>query len=403
MKILHVNTLCEGGAATACINLHKGLLQEGIDSMFLSLNETNSNIPECDSLRSYYKGLDRFIFEQKNIFYKSHINFVFRNYPIVQEPLMSPNSFFDITDHPFYHKADVINLHWVGGFLDYTSFFKRNKKPVVWTLHDMSPFSPGYPYEKNFPKATFKKLESKFIKTKIASLREKNITVISPSRWLMNKSLQSKVFKNFTHLNIPYGIDTNLFKIYDRNVAREILGLPKEKNILLFVSDIVENKRKGLHLLFESIKSIKNSDNLILCTIGKKQNNMDVKGQLNIIELGSFKDPILMALAYSAADLFLIPSVEDNLPNTVLESLACGTPVIGFKVGGVPEMIEHKINGLLCPTIDSLNLAKSIKRFLNKDYLFDKDFVSNKAKKEYDLSIQARAYIEVYSNLLNNN
>jgi len=322
-----------------------------------------------------------------------------------------PNSNVDITETDLYKEADVVNLHWVANFLDFESFFRKNNKPVVWTLHDMNPFSGGEHYEERFlgidengnpieRKKTEKEIkfsnQNLILKKEILSQVD-NLILVAPSKWLFEEAQKSEVFKNFKIHYVPYGLDPKIFKPRNQNYSRDILNIPQGKKVVLFVADSISNNRKGFIYLKKAIEQL-NDSNLVLCAIGSK--NSSIKSFENIIELGSIKDERLMSIAYSAADVFVIPSLMDNLPNTVLESLMCGTPVIGFPVGGITDMIQDGENGFLTDEISVESLKSTLSKFLTAENNFDRMSIRENAVGKYDQKIQADNYIRLFNNIL---
>jgi glycosyltransferase involved in cell wall biosynthesis len=272
-------------------------------------------------------------------------------------------------------------LHWVGGFIDYTSFFKKCSKPVVWTLHDMNPFMglkhyrdrfngidhEGNPIQRSISKSE-EKIRNKTIKIKQKALQSfDKLTVVTPSKWLAEEAKNSILFKDRPVHVIPNGIDSNVFKPRDKNFARDLFDIPTDKKVLLFVSDVITVHRKGFIFLKKALEQIED-DNLILLTLGRLNTTINTKA--NIVNLGHISNDAMLSLVYSLSDAFIIPSLEDNLPNTVLESLLCGTPVIGFPIGGIPDMIMHGENGLLCDEISVHALRKEIQKFLDNMDIF---------------------------------
>jgi len=242
---------------------------------------------------------------------------------------------------------------------------------------------------------------NKILKTKTEAITSQcNLTIASPSNWLLEQSKKSILFNRYPHINIPYGLDASIFLPRDQQFSRELLGLPMDKKIILFVADLISNKRKGYKYLMSAIQQLGNNEDFILCTVGSS--SFDKTGRANVAELGSIGDERLMSAAYSAADLFVIPSIEDNLPNTVLESLMCGTPVVGFPIGGIVDMIEDGKNGYICEDISSGALAVNIQKLLNNMSNFNRKKIRNEAVKKYSLSIQAKSYIDLYKKTLTN-
>lgn len=422
MKVLIVNTYDSGGAAKACFRLAEGLKSNGIDtSLLLKRNNTKiigaevlkpSSIPVLQFLKLKISGLlvklrlidkskllskeDRFISERSNGL----------------ELYTFPDSVFDITTSDSYNDADIINFHWVSDFLDYSSFFSKNTKPVVWTLHDMNPFSGGEHYEEKylgidengFPKKRVLTQKEREVSKNVKILKMKalhkvhNLTLVSPSQWLGNLCKTSDVFKDFPVKCISNSLNTDIYKLRGKNEAREFLNIPLDKKVILFVAESLTNHRKGFAFLKQSVEYIDNSD-VVISVVGKNQAKLNFE---NIIELGMIKDEVKMSMAYAAADVFVIPSLMDNLPNTVVESLCCGTPVIGFPIGGMPDMIANGENGLLTSEISVKALVKTIEEFLSNIEDYDREAIHKEAVKKYCLDVQAKSYIDLFKTILVN-
>lgn len=422
MKILIVNTYDRGGAANACLRLHDGLLTEGVDSKVL-LKRKEKELPQ--SFPFYKRNEPKSKFErlkQKSLVFFRVIGLIkqpensqekkfLNNRQSGLEKFSFPNSNFDITSSPLYQEADIINLHWVANFLDYESFFKKNTKPVVWTLHDMNPFTGGEHYMEKvlgmdasgYPIPRTLSEEEKWISKLNLSLKLKaiqdvsNITIVAPSNWMLKKAQESSVFNNKKVVYIPYGINSEIFQPRDKDYSRDILNIPKDKTVILFVSDYINDHRKGYLYLKKAFQMLQRDD-IVLCAVGSTKSGLETVK--NNIELGTIYDERLMSMAYSAADVFIIPSIMDNLPNTVIESLMCGTPVIGFPVGGIKDMIEEGQNGMLAETLSSQSLFDSLELFLNKETSFNRKVIRAAALKKYALNVQARAYISLYKHIL---
>ncbi|WP_282134434.1 glycosyltransferase [Seonamhaeicola maritimus] len=420
MKVLIINTYDRGGAGIACLRLHKGLLCESVDVSVLLLEQEKS-IP----------GVYQFQKEKVtyNIFQKIWHKLNERIKQIKRSPALSseqsflisrskdlelfsfPNSNYDITTSPLYKEANIINLHWVAGFLDYKSFFKKNTKPIVWTLHDMNPFTGGEHFKETylginnlgFPITRQVSNEeiivaNKNIKIKRQALSKvRKLTIITPSEWLAEEARKSKVFKNYPVFCIPNGINSNIFKPRGQAYAKATLNIPSDKKVILYVAEYISNSRKGFGYLKKAFAKLGRED-VVLCSIGIGKS--DLGSVLNIIELGSINTEELMSIAYSAADVFVIPSLMDNLPNTVLESLMCGTPVIGFPVGGIVDMIQDGENGYLAEEISVDSLTFQLNKFLDNSDIFNRNEIRNNAMKKYDKKIQAKQYIDLFNQIL---
>ncbi len=419
MKPLLINTADRGGAAKACLRLHEGLLQQNINSTVLLKNKTNNQIAETYqiSLQAIERTLKTKIttktlniLKELKLYKPKSDNFI-SNRPKGLEMFSYPNSKINLLKSDLYQNADIINLHWVADFLDYKSFFQYNKKPVVWTLHDQNPFSggehytekylgidkSGYPIKRIITKTEQNKF-AEILKIKKEALSNfDNLHIVALCYWMANEVKQSEVFGKYPVNIIPNGIDSTIFKPRNKAYSRELLNIPQDKKVVLFVADSISNKRKGYVYLERAFEQLKNKD-VILCSIGAKSSIL--KKNKNIIELGHIADELLMSIIYSAADVFVIPSLIDNLPNTVLESIMCGTPVIGFPVGGIPDMIQDGENGYLTKEISVPALVKTISKFLETSNVFDNDTIRKNAVKKYYLQVQANNYIKLYEQIL---
>lgn len=418
MKILIVNTNDKGGAAIACKRLHYGLNLRGVTSQVLvrlkknDWNKSDVFIPNKYrySLNEIKKRIFKRILKKINLYRDVQQDFL-KNRNKSLELFSFPNSDCNVTHYEFYDDCDIVNLHWVANFLDFKTFFENNKKQVVWTLHDMNPFSggehylesfigideEGFPIKRNLTKEEIKVAEENLKLKKEVISKISNLTVVAPSKWLAEEASKSEVFQNVKIHHIPYGLNTCIFSPRDKNYSRELLNLPKDKKVILFVAESISSNRKGFVFLKRAFERLQNS-NLILCAIGSKTTGL-VSIQ-NVLELGPINDERLMSAAYSAADVFVIPSLMDNLPNTVLESLLCGTPVIGFPVGGIIDMIQDGKNGFLAEDISVNSLVIALKKFLSNTNCFDSNKIRQNAVEKYDESVQSQKYIDLFTTIL---
>jgi glycosyltransferase involved in cell wall biosynthesis len=418
MKILIVNSFDIGGAANACLRLHTGLLNKNVDSKIL-LKEKFKDYDKTYQISItalQRKLIDKILNKSVNILkelnlYRAKPNKFISKRDFGLEMYSFPNSDYDITSSPLYKEADVVNLHWVADFLDYTTFFKKNTKPVVWTLHDMNPFTGGEHYNEVYcgidnqgypiPRVISdneKKIFKEVLEIKKASLEGcNNLHIVSLCSWMTKEVKKSHLFSGFPVYQIPNGIDKDVFNIRNMKFSRQLLDIPIDKKVILFVADAVFNKRKGFAFLQDALIKLENKD-FILVAVGKI--NKELKSIENVITLGAIVDEKLMSIVYSAADVFVIPSLMDNLPNTVLESIMCGTPVIGFPIGGIPDMITHGKNGYLTKKVSSSALANTIAEFLEDPDVFDRKEIRMNAEKKYALSVQAEAYTNLFKQIL---
>ncbi|MFW5804575.1 MAG: glycosyltransferase [bacterium] len=413
MKILHINTFDTGGAAIAAIRLHKALLSYGIESYMLFAKKRRDDIPNAVEFKPPIKTkfnsilyrIQRKLGYKKNYWEISHQKLAGRVEGF--ESFSFSFSDYDITTQEIYKQADIINLHWISGFLDY-KFFRLNTKPVVWTLHDMNPFTGGCHYSHNCysfrsnclkcPQLAGTKdinLSAKILKRKHKYLKENTITLVALNQWMKKNTQSSVLFDNYDVTIIPNSLDQNIFKPLSQKWARKIFNLPVDKTILLFNSEKVTNFRKGFDLLYDCVNKL-NSD-FHFCAVGSME---ELPKCDNITFINKISDERLMAILYNSIDGVIIPSREDNLPNVILESLSCGKPVLTFPVGGIPDHIVHGKTGLLAKEISAVDLQNIIIEFLQIKDKFNKDYIRNYALKSFSPEIQSQKYAELYKKKL---
>ena len=393
MKPLLINTFTSGGAAKACIRLHNALHDINIDSALFTRDGSSEDIQNHLTYGQDFGIIKKYI---QTIYHKAYRAYSINSKPNYLRKLESfndPKSSYSLEKEQIVQEADIINLHWVNNFIDYSSFFSKIDKPIVWTLHDMQPFSGGYAYEYNFPFSKAVKRVKKNVDVKTEALRNKNVHIVALNNWMKNKAVLSETFKSFDHTIIPNSINTEVFKPVDKYKARSILNLSHESKIILFVAFSAKVKRKGFHILSSALKSFEKED-IEVITIGQTT----FSNSNHITELGVIRDERKLALVYSAADVFILPSLADNSPNTVLESQCCGTPVVGFKIGGVPELIDHCSNGLLVNRTDVRSFVEGTMNAL--EYNWSCQDISTKARLKYSRKTQAQAYKMLFQSIL---
>ncbi len=397
MKVLHINTKLRGGAGKACLRLHQGLSDCGVDSKLLVLDSVHDDLPEIYNFTDHYG--NAFVKWYKKLLAKTSARrkkLRLLRYGKPQAGFDFLKSPFDITHHPLYDEADIIHLHWVTDFLDYPSFFQKNTKPVVWTVHDSTVFTGGYPLETDFPFEDYKSIIEQQAAEKKKLYQEQHFNLVSPSKWMAAKIKQSELTNNFPIYQIPNSVNTDVFCFSGRELARQQLRLSQDSTIVLFVADCISDRHKGMDLFLEAIRTLY-VNNLMLLVVGRFWEPPAKMPPYRY--LGEVKSEEQMALLYNAADAYVISSIEDNFPNTVLESLACGTPVAGFDIGGISEQIEHGENGVICEKIEPFALKTSILELLQQ-HEFDRSRISKEAHEKYALHVQAERMKAIYNSIL---
>ena len=407
MKILHITTSSKGGAGIAALRLHEGLCKEGVASAYLSTNKTTTfqNIEVEDSFFKYHRSgfFKRILRKIKSIISPSQsqkLSFQLAKIDaqLSYEILSLPFSSYALEEHPLVKEADIINLHWIGKLIDYPTFFKSVDKPIVWTLHDMNPFEGIFHYQMDKLKNSL----AKSIDLQVFTLKREAISaikigaIVSPSQWMLDWERKSSMFQDFeTHVCIPNSLGTSYLG-FDKKAARNSLGMALGEKVLLFSAASFSNPRKGMDILVKAINSL--SINITLLTLGKGVINTSNKN-VKVIPLGFKASQEEIAQCYAAADVFVLPSKEDNLPNTMLESLAQGTPVISFGNGGMREVIIEGIYGMIVPEETSEALKKAIESFFTNRIEFSSETIRQFAQEQFNYKKQAEAYIKVYQQL----
>ena len=421
MRVVHINTFdCHGGAARAAYRLHTGLQKIGVQSRMFVADKRSHD----DSVIRYEPPTDPWNRIRREIRRQSLARSIARYRATAPAGL----SFFtnDRTIYgadPWQHLAenDVLQLHWILGFLDYESFFASlpEGKPVVWTMHGMDPMTGGCSYDNGCEKFAsecgacpqFGSHSGADLthqvwqrKRKIYSkLEATQLLFVTPSRWLRGEVQRSSLLKRFACTVIPNALDTEVFAPRNRAAAREVLGVPQDARVVLFVADGLHEPRKGFHLLAEALASLQSMDQLFLISLGPGQ--LPALNGIARLQLEAISNDRFLSFVYSAADVFVAPSLQDNLPNTLLESIACGTPVVGFDVGGIPDVVRPGVTGLLAKPQDPLDFRRAIVELL-RDGERLKTMAGNcrrVACEEYTLEIQATGYAALYREMTERN
>lgn len=407
MKILHISTSdLDGGAARAAYRLHQGLLRDGVESQMLVRAKIS---PDKTVIR--HKPLLAQIGSKVD-------GFPLRFYPKRDRSMFSVQWFPDnIAAQVKKINPDIINLHWThNGFLRIESLAKLGK-PIVWTLHDMWAFTGGCHYNQECDR--YKKgcgycpqlksnkekdLSRKLWQRKNKAWKDLNFTIITPSQWMSKCVSQSPLFEHAEIKVIPYSLDTSIYKPIDKLAARQILNLPKNKKLILFgAGSTSTDPRKGFQFLTKALQNLdleRWRDELGLVVFGESQSAAPPV-ELDTYYVGRLNDEISLALIYASADIFVAPSMQDNLPNTVLESLACGTPCVAFEIGGMPDMITPYETGYLASPFNIKELSQGIEWVLEDSdrWLRLSDNARKRAVEEFRLDIQSQRYINLYKAL----
>jgi glycosyltransferase involved in cell wall biosynthesis len=410
MKVLHINhSDIGGGASIGAYRFHRGLIDLGVDSRLLVKEALIS-----DPLTTV---LPRMWCDKELVKWGKRLGF----------KCIAPQAPFKVLDMPVYRQADIVHVHNLhSGFFN-LNFFLRCNKPIVWTIHDMWPFtgdciycnscncwddSPGSPYRgkcvadcqcirdnaRHAPR-------ERSIKKRIYD--RSNITVACPSNWLVQHVSKSILGGKAIH-HIPYGINTNAYAPLDKATCRDLLGIPRQKKVMLNVAEALGDRRKGADLMASALANLPPylKAQSVLVTMGRTAGSLisSIEG-LETRHLGYVGDDRLKTIVYSASDLFVMPTRADTFGIVLQESMACRTPVVAFRVGGVTDPVRHNETGLLAEPENAEDLSAKIVQMLTQDD--ERSRMAARGRdicvREYDYLVVAQQYLDVYDGLLQSN
>ncbi|QWV97031.1 glycosyltransferase [Geomonas nitrogeniifigens] len=423
LKVVHLSHTNYGGAGKAAYRLHQGLRRSGVDSTMLVLNRKGDD-PSVRAIPSGEVGgvIDCPLEYPANEAYWQRVwtrwcRKIY-DYPNRQECIeifSDDYSELELSCSREIREADIVNLHWVPGMVNWEQAAAAFQgKQVVWTMHDMNPFTGGCHYAgscRNYLSGcgSCPMLGSKdpqdmsragFL-AKEAAYRRLQLHPVAPSRWLAATAPESALLSPFPARVIPNGFPTEVFRPFARREeVRRGYGVPEGAKVVLFGAENLANERKGFVYLLQALRGLCDY-NLVLAVFGTLQEELRNTLNLPIINLGYVEEEETLAALYSMADVFAIPSIEDNLPNTVVEAMLCGVPVVGFDVGGIPDMVLHRETGFVAPARDVKALAEGIWWTL---FHPEAQGMGEKARQRalatYSLEAQAAGYGELYREIV---
>lgn len=373
IRVVHLQ-YSTSSAGSVALSLHNAFLEENIDSSILSLYSDKNDIEEISQTGRNSRIIAWL--DNKLQSYLRRNNY--KQFGLYSFPILGTN----VSRMDQIKKADIIYLHWVQhGFLNLSNIEQLAKlgKPIVFFMHDMWSLTGGchhsFTCEKyktrcnncqmfpnnimiDWPALEFNK------KLKLYS-KYSNLYFVSPSEWLYSCAKQASFTKDKPVFYIPNIINNNIFKPFDKNVARHILNIDVDETIIAFGAVSIDSPYKGWTYLQKALEILKNYQSIkkISILIFGRGYNKQIADAIPFKArfMGYLKDEYSTSLVYNASDIFVVPSLADNQPTTVMESLCCGTPVVGFDVGGIPDMIKHKENGYLAKYRNSEDIAEGVK------------------------------------------
>ena len=408
MRVLIVNTSDRsGGAAVAANRLMMALNNHGVKVKMLVRDKISDSLTIVALPKSPLLHWN-FLWERFVIYCRLH----FSRKHLFEIDLANTGS--DITRLPEFQEADVIHLHWINqGMLSLGTIRKilRSGKPVVWTMHDIWPATglchvtlgcryftsvchqcrllPGGGSDNDLSTSVWRKKER--------MLDGESIFFVACSRWLAGEAKASGLLKGQKITSIPNPIDTHIYKPGDRMEARRRLGLKEDLQYILFASQRATNENKGMDYLIEACRQLHDLPQVTVLILGGHAEEVAPQLSLDAVPLGYVNDERRIVEIYQAADVFVLPSLSENLPNTIMEAMACGLPCVGFRVGGIPEEIDHKRNGYVAEYRNACDLANGIRWVLTsaKSDELSRDCV-RKVTQNYSQQSVALRYIDVY-------
>ena len=408
MRVLIINTSEKiGGAAIAARRLMEALKSNGIKAKMLVRDKQTDQLTVI-GLKKSWLNIWKFIWERIVIWKANR----FKRHELFSVDLA--NTGIDITSLPEFKQADIIHLHWINqGMLSLRNIRQivESGKPVVWTMHDMWPFTGICHYAGNCERYTTechhcpslyggggkKDLAYRTFRKKKKLFENTRITFVACSRWLESLARQSTLLQGQTITNIPNAMPRN------KQEARKRCGLPEDKKLLLFGSLKITDKRKGVDYLIRACELLSRKypdmrNRLGVVVVGKQAQQTDGLLPFPVYSMDYVSDEKRLVDIYNAIDLYVTPSLQDNLPNTIVEAMACGVPCVGFNVGGIPQMIDHLHNGYVAEYQSVEDFANGIHWTLNEgEYQELSEAACRKAVSCYSENTIAKKYIEIYN------
>lgn len=417
MRVLIINTSERtGGAAVASNRLMNALNNNGVKARMLVRDKESDEITVAP-VGQRWRARWAFLWERLCIFLQLHLN---RTHLF---EIDIANAGLDVTNTRYFREADVIHLAWINqGMLSLKGIRKilDSGKPVVWTMHDLWPATAICHYArgcKNYLSACHNcpllpnggsqnDLSAKVWQRKHKVIHNHTIHFVACSRWLQHQAEGSGLFRHQKVESIHNPINTHLFFPQNKTEARKRLRLPVDKRIVLFVSQKVTDERKGMAYFVKAVEKMieadpTTKDTTVVAILGGHGEEIAGELPLKAYPLGYVSEDKIIIDVYNSADAFVLPSLEDNLPNTIMEAMACGVPCVGFNVGGIPEMIEHGKTGYVAKVRDSDDLAKGIAWVLdNGNYERLSASSVEKVHRNYSEHSVAMQYLDVYTDAM---
>lgn len=408
MKVVHVVAgELTGGAARGAYWLHRALLDLGVDSKILTDSSCTFQDETVFSISTTGPGRFAKLIRRRADVLPSFA-YARRKKAIFSTGLLG----LDLSRVELCKEADIVHLHWInGGFINMKGVGKLGS-PIVWTLRDMWPMTGGCHYSLDCHGFTSScgycpQLGSRsesdlssFVLQRKKKHIPKDVFVVGISEWLTEEAKKSSTFSGFDARTIPNGIDMEQFFPCDKALAREALGLTTRKKLILVGAQHLGDFYKGFDKLLEAVEYL-DSEKYMICFFGRADPKSTSTLRLEQRNLGFLGDASNLRLAYSAADVFVAPSLMDAFGKTIVESMACGTPVVCFDATGPKDIVEHKITGYKATAFEAADLAKGVEWLVDHPHQEGLAVAAReRALRLFDTLPIANKYIELYKEML---
>lgn len=410
MKVIHIATSITGGAGIGMMRYHQALLQKGLDSRIITRDQALTSRSDISSVKKKPIPKAQRLLDYLGIRVGEEARMRYELLELDDEnqyELFSiPFSHYPVERHPWIKEADIINLHWVSDFLNWPSFFQAVNKPIVLTLHDQQPYLGGFHYTldaTNNPHLT--NLEADVRSVKKTALSSSRMAIISNSQWNADAARESKFFPADTSIEtIYYPLNTEIFQPRSKTSAKETFCINPTHTVIGFACENLDNARKGFTDLLEALALLPISvkENITLFSFGKElSHSISQSFCIPWVHIGFLNTEAAQAAAYSAIDIFVIPSRAEAFGQTALEAISCGTRVIGSKAGGIREALLNSPNSLLYNPGDIRELANCLTIAIKEQSSFvSEPAYTERIRKSHSFSQCADSHIKVYSQLL---
>lgn len=407
LKILHISSSTTAGAGLCAYRIHHALLEQGVESRML-VADTDKEEPEI--FVEPYGYLHRFRVPHipylrrwiRKLHSKGWLNTRFekmerdvsmlneRNHVVFSLPI----SCYDLSKNHLVEWADIIHLHWAQNFLDYETFFRAVKKPIVWTLHDENIFWGGFHYRRQKEQCygIYQRYEDQCLEIKRNALHFCHDLHLVALSSMMRELISAQPFlQNYSLDVIHNGVDLSKYQPTAKIEARRILGISEECILIAFCAYNISNPLKGLPDLVKAVERMKTSNVEILCIGG---GDYDGQTSVKIHKMGLQSDTEKISMMFSACDLFCLPSYQEAFAQSPVEAMACGLPVVAYPCSGLTDLITEK-NGVVAKGFTVEALMDALRHALDTQY--DADTFREYVQEHFSMEKIAKQYIALYN------